>query len=191
MLFWINNISNNSLVHFPRMKKVIGENVVDLNLFVTHLKKLLKQFESRFQQFSIIEPVVTFYLNPFNAHTDVTLIADFIAKMLQEEASKIEEEILKIQNDIILKSNELNESIWNLAAITKYPLLKKGAYKIKSCFGSTYLCESLFSTMNIIKSKTRSRLTNVNLDDCLRLGLSTYTPNFEKLVSEMHCQSSH
>jgi hypothetical protein len=64
-------------------------------------------------------------------------------------------------------------------------------YKIKSYFGSTYLCESLFSTMNIIKSKHRYWLTDAHLDDCLRAGTSSCTPKFEKLANEMQCQRSH
>ncbi|KAG8227259.1 hypothetical protein J437_LFUL003992, partial [Ladona fulva] len=67
-------------------------------------------------------------------------------------------EIVDLKNDIIL--------------LVRFPLLRSVVYKIKSCFGSTYLCESLFSTMNIIKSKNRSRLTDSHLDSCLRAGTS-------------------
>ncbi|KAG8236756.1 hypothetical protein J437_LFUL015821 [Ladona fulva] len=59
-------------------------------------------------------------------------------------------------------------------------LLRIVAYKIKPCFGSTYLCESLFSTMNIIKSKNRSRLTYSHLDRT-----SAYIPNIQVSVDEI------
>ncbi|KAG8234408.1 hypothetical protein J437_LFUL012793 [Ladona fulva] len=65
------------------------------------------------------------------------------------------------------------------------------AYKIKSSFGSTYLCKSLFSIMNIIKSKNRSSLTDSHLESCLRAGTSAYVPNIQVLVDDIQCQKSH
>lgn len=189
--FWINNFSKKSLLHFPRMNKVIGEKNFDQKIYISHLEKLLHQFDIRFKQFTSVEPVATFFVNPFSTQFDISEIAKSIGELLQEESVKIEEEILNFKNDVILKSYSTAEHFWNLVNDKKYTLLKKGAYKIKSCFGSTYLCESLFSTMNIIKSKNRSQLTNANLDDCLRLGLSSYIPNFEKLAEDMKCQRSH
>lgn len=119
--FWKENLSKRSLDHFPRMKKVIGENSFDPNLFIGHLQKLLEQFENRFQQFSIIEPVASFFVNPFNPQINISEVANSMGKIIQEEASSIEDEILNIQTDIVLKSCGLNENIWNLAEDKKYP----------------------------------------------------------------------
>ena len=60
-----------------------------------------------------------------------------------------------------------------------------------SCFDSTYLAESVFSDINIIKSKIRNSLTNEHLDQCLRSSLSSYNPNFQKIAKSTQCQRSH
>ncbi|GFV42979.1 hypothetical protein TNCV_2661741 [Trichonephila clavipes] len=63
--------------------------------------------------------------------------------------------------------------------------------RFKSCFGSTYLCESFSFTMNTIKSTIRSRLNDSNLKDAIRLEIASYMPDFEKLEDNMQCQKSH
>ena len=65
------------------------------------------------------------------------------------------------------------------------------ALKMMSCFGSTYLAESAFSDMNLIKSEIRNSLTDVHLDQCLRLSVSPYNPDFEKIAKSNQCQRSH
>ena len=56
--------------------------------------------------------------------------------------------------------------------------LKKLSFAVLSLFGSTYICEQSFSSMNIIKSKLRSRLIAENLESCLKLKTTTYKPDF-------------
>ncbi|KAG8222197.1 hypothetical protein J437_LFUL001289, partial [Ladona fulva] len=129
LTLWMSQMRSKSLVHFPNMKKMTNVGNFEPSRFTGHLKKLLNQFEKRFQLPGAI------------AHaTDV--------------------------------------GFWKLVEKDRFPLLRSVAYKIKSCFGSTYLCESLFSTMNIIKSKNRNRLTDSHLDSCLRAGTSVLLQNF-------------
>ncbi|GFU61137.1 uncharacterized protein TNCV_763971 [Trichonephila clavipes] len=51
---------------------------------------------------------------------------------------------------------------WN-SIHDSYDQMKKLAFAVLSLFGSTYICEKSVSSMNIIKSKLRSRLTDENL----------------------------
>ncbi|KAJ8280743.1 hypothetical protein GJAV_G00058480 [Gymnothorax javanicus] len=48
-----------------------------------------------------------------------------------------------------------------------------------------------FSDMNFIKNKHRTRLTDAHLQDSLRVAVSSYTPDYNTLVNNMKCQSSH
>ncbi|GFU88737.1 dimer_Tnp_hAT domain-containing protein [Trichonephila clavipes] len=57
---------------------------------------------------------------------------------------------------------------WN-SIPDSYDQLKKLAFAVLSLFGSTYICEQSFSSMNNIKSKLRSRLIDENLESCLTL----------------------
>ncbi|KAK1881707.1 SCAN domain containing protein 3, partial [Dissostichus eleginoides] len=58
-------------------------------------------------------------------------------------------------------------------------------------FGSTYLCETAFSQMKIIKSKYRTRMTDAHLTDCLRLAITNYQPDFKRLTDNVQSQQSH
>jgi hypothetical protein len=58
-------------------------------------------------------------------------------------------------------------------------------------FGSTYCCEQFFSRMNFVKSKTRTRLTDLHLGNTLRVATSNFSPNLNRLVKDMHSQISH
>uniref|UniRef100_A0AAZ1X778 Peptidase M14 domain-containing protein n=1 Tax=Oreochromis aureus TaxID=47969 RepID=A0AAZ1X778_OREAU len=59
----------------------------------------------------------------------------------------------------------------------KYPNVKRAALKILSMFGSTYVCESVFSTLKHVKSKHRSVLTDTHVKELLRVLM--------KVVNEM------
>ncbi|CAM4592755.1 unnamed protein product [Lepidochelys olivacea] len=179
-----------SLVHSSSLKKMVCDSDFNPSPFVIHIQTLLEKFEKRFQQFTIIEPVVAFLVNPFTCQIEVTEMATSIASLIQVRTEDVELEILDLENDIVLKSCATDENFWNLGDRKTFPALKNVAYKIKSYFGSTYLCEVLFSTMSIIKSKYASQLTDAHLDNCLRKGISSSSPSYEKLAEEMQCQKS-
>jgi hypothetical protein len=81
---------------------------------------------------------------------------------------ELEIEILSFQEDVSLKfSSATCNKFWTLADRNKYPMIHSIALKMYSCFGSTYLCEVAFSSMNVIKNKYRDCLTDSHLDDAL------------------------
>ncbi|KAG8222172.1 hypothetical protein J437_LFUL001263 [Ladona fulva] len=80
---WISHLQMKSLVHFPNMKKMIGDIEIDLSSFVVNLQSLQNQFEKRFQQFTTIEPMVIFFVNPFTCQVNVTKMAAQIAELVQ------------------------------------------------------------------------------------------------------------
>ena len=71
----------------------------------------------------------------------------------------------------------------------KFQNLKKIARKMFVLFASTYICEQTFSIMKVNKSKTRSLLTDSNLQSVLRISTSNLTPNFNTLVND--CSQMH
>ncbi|GFW64803.1 hypothetical protein TNCV_4451051 [Trichonephila clavipes] len=91
-----------SLDHFRRIKKVIGEDLCAPSSFIGHLQKLLEQFKNRFQLFSIILLVASF-MNTFNPQMNISEVANSMGKITEEEASSIEDEILNIRTDTALK----------------------------------------------------------------------------------------
>ena len=73
----------------------------------------------------------------------------------------------------------------------KFSCLKKVAITLLSAFGSTYLCEQIFSHMKRIPSAHRSRLTEDHLESCVQLKVSKFSPNITELSKEKQGQESH
>ncbi|XP_077361592.1 SCAN domain-containing protein 3-like [Festucalex cinctus] len=134
---------------------------------------------------------------PFAKNIDVGDIAAKVKTLFDMEISALEDEILTLQNDIEMKARSTfaqpgeHVKFWKLLVEEKYPNLRRCALNLTALFGSTYLCESAFSHMKIIKSKYSSVMTNDHLVACLRLATSTSTPDCEKLAASSQCQVSH
>jgi len=73
----------------------------------------------------------------------------------------------------------------------KYADIRRCGLRLLAMFGSTYHCESSFSTLNYIKNKYRSRLTNANVQNMMRLALTGLKPRFVKLTKAKPGQVSH
>ena len=73
----------------------------------------------------------------------------------------------------------------------QYPNLIDHAKKMASMFGSTYVCEQLFSSMKVTKSKLRTQLNDSHLQDIILLATSNLTPDLHKLSSQKQHQISH
>lgn len=96
-------------------------------------------------------------------------------------------ELIDLQCDLAMKETFLSIG-WNkfFAALSaeKFPNLKGFAMKMMVLFGSTYICEQTFSTMNINKSKQRSLLTDDNLHSVLRISTSNMEPDFKAILKD-------
>lgn len=58
-------------------------------------------------------------------------------------------------------------------------------------FGTTYLCEQVFSGMNFNKTKLHSKLTHKHLNDTLKLAATQdMVPDIEALVQTKRCKRS-
>lgn len=62
---------------------------------------------------------------------------------------------------------------------------------ILTLFGSSYVCEQLFSAMNYIKCDTRNRLTDDLSAACVALKLTKYEPRVDELSAYIQQQKSH
>ena len=58
-------------------------------------------------------------------------------------------------------------------------------------FPSTYACKSLFSVMNLIKSRNKSKLTYETNSSCLSLKVTKYKPDVKSLSAVMQQQKSY
>ncbi|CAK6967628.1 general transcription factor II-I repeat domain-containing protein 2A-like [Scomber scombrus] len=162
---------------------------LDSGRYTEQIDNCLSEFDKRFQDFSLLEPVATFMCNPFREDAEVDSQASKIATLFHLNSSGVEDEILTLQADIQLKSRAHGQ-FWNLLTQEKYPNMRKCATSLTALFGSTYSCESAFSHMKIIKSKYRSTMNDDQLEVCLRLAVSSYCPDYASLADSIQCNSS-
>ena len=83
------------------------------------------------------------------------------------------------------------EKPFNLLMIkmkNEYQNLHEIAVRFLLCFSTTYLCETAFSAMTVLKTKQRNCL---QLSDCLRLALTSIHPRINKLTDGKQKQKSH
>ena len=73
----------------------------------------------------------------------------------------------------------------------KYPLLHNHALPVSSLFGSTDICEQLFSRMKHIKSKIRTKISDELLENSLRIATASIKPDIDAPVSQLQGQTSH
>ncbi|KAA0714429.1 General transcription factor II-I repeat domain-containing protein 2 [Triplophysa tibetana] len=72
-----------------------------------------------------------------------------------------------------------------------FPELSKVFSRLMCLFGSTYLCEKLFSTMNFNKCKFRSSLSDAHLEAVLRVSTTnSIRANVAQLCEQKRCQVS-
>lgn len=146
---------------------------------------------------SYITALEGYFEKYFPAHTDVRknnlwVIDPFLACNGNNLSIREQEQLIEISSDAHLKaikSQSENIADFWVGLIDESPLLSEKALKLLLPFHSTYLCETAFSTLSVIKNKHRNRLLNLNAP--MRLALTSFEPNIEKLSSEMQDQGSH
>ena len=73
----------------------------------------------------------------------------------------------------------------------EYTKLRTFSSRILSMFGTTYVCEQLFLTMNLNKSRLRSALTNTNSNCILKVASAqSLSPDVDPLVKGKRAQVS-
>lgn len=87
----------------------------------------------------------------------------------------------------VFSSLNLN-SFW-LSIKNEYPILAEIAMKTLLPFVTTYLCESSFSTLTVIKTKYRASLKNIEI--IMRPAVTNIKPRFDKLCKEKQPHPSH
>ncbi|CAL9703956.1 unnamed protein product [Knipowitschia caucasica] len=178
--------------HFPAVKEQIRG---DKSSFVDFVEKLITNFGKRFDSFTLGEQLSLFFQNPFLI-TDIRGFSKEASDTFSwANAGALQLELADLQSNVVLKGQIGGSdaaSFWiQIVSETAFPTLKKAALHILSMFGSTYCCEAAFSTMNVIKNKYRSRLTNEHLDMCLRMALSSFNPRFKILAGQQVAHFSH
>ena len=103
-----------------------------------------------------------------------------------KQPPELQLKLCKLQSDPIFQArhNERGISFWKLLPKSRFPLLRDFALSMASMFGSTYICESSFSTMKHIKSKERNRLTDETLFQLMQIGCTNIDIDIQSIVCQ-------
>jgi len=159
-------------------------------MYCCEVEKMYNEFERRFEDIQKLEPIITFMSYPFSEVNSLEDISTPISYLFDMDYIKIESEIIKIKSDIFLKARGSEKQFLNLRNEKKYSCFKNVALQLYTYFGFTYMCETAFSHMKIIKSEYRPTHSNDYLEQCLRLAVSNYSQDYNKIANDMQCHTS-
>ncbi|KAI6656267.1 Zinc finger protein [Oopsacas minuta] len=177
---WKYRILNKNTASFPHLDEALKGKELNKNVNESiriHLDILRNEFLRYFPDIQEERPEWKLIRNPFL--TDVSNVPE----VLQEEFLD-----MKHNSSAMDDFNNLSlEKFW-VKYLPMYLDLSQLALRVLVQFSSTYLCETRFSTLVLIKSKYRSRMF-VEAD--LRCALSETTPGIKNIVAKKQIQQSH
>lgn len=178
---WETQLSKSDLSHFPCLKEICKtSHIFSLDSYKGKLRELFQEFEQRFKVFDDLNLEFSVFCSPFTVKP-------------AELPVDIQLEVIDLQCDSNLreKFSSVGLDSFYQFLLPDYPNLTTLAGKILSMFGTTYLCEQVFSVMNINKNKLRSRLSNKHLNDILKLtAAQNIEPDIDSLVKSKRSQVS-
>ena len=182
---WKSRVSRDCYDMFHLLATAINDAGEDLNIVSLQIviKEHLINLADRFQQYFPAEEdprIGTGWIrNPFMPLRDDSVVSVIMEDKLLELAA---DEGLK-------RSFETSTlaSFW-IQVKTEYPKLSEIALKTLLPFPTTYLCETGFSTMSVIKTKYRNCL---DIHSPMRVALSSIEPRLNKLTNKKQAHPSH
>ncbi|XP_027630207.1 general transcription factor II-I repeat domain-containing protein 2B isoform X2 [Tupaia chinensis] len=157
LCLWETHLARNNLAHFPTLKSVSRNESDGLN-YIPKIVELKTEFQKRVSDFKLCESELTLFSSPFSTKID----------SVQEE---LQMEVIDLQCNTVLKAKydkvgipDFYKYLWS-----SYPKYRQHCAKILSMFGSTYVCEQLFSIMKLSKMKYCSQLKESQWDSVLHI----------------------
>ncbi|GBO37894.1 General transcription factor II-I repeat domain-containing protein 2A [Araneus ventricosus] len=168
-------LAKNDLSHFSRLNSIPSVNEGKLKNYKDGLKKLHFEFERRFQDFSAIQTELDIFTMLFNVNCEA----------VRSYSANLTSLLIELQSNNHLKQSFLNMpklEFYKSLSKVNFPNLISHAQKISAIFASSYICEQVFSTMNLRKNYFRSRLTDEHLASFLRISTSHFEPQYKELL---------
>ena len=144
------------------------------------MTELLREFKQRFQIFGRLKTDFQVFCSPFTINPS-DLPVDW------------QLEIIDLQCDSDLKTKFALASLdtFYQYLFPGYPEVTSLPTNVLCMFGTTYLCEQVFSATNINKTKLCSRPTHAHLNDILKVAATQdLTPDVDTLLKVKSCQVS-
>ncbi|XP_037671335.1 general transcription factor II-I repeat domain-containing protein 2B isoform X2 [Choloepus didactylus] len=156
LCLWETHLAQNNLAHFPTLKSVSRNESDGLN-YIPKIAELKTEFQKRLSDFKLYESDLTLFSSPFSMK-------------IESVHEELQMEVIDLQCNTVLKTKydkvgipEFYKYLWS-----SYPKYKNHCAKILSMFGSTYICEQLFSIMKLSKTKHCTQLKDSQWDSVLQ-----------------------
>ena len=173
-------LGKKDLSHFPIMAHMNCKEYA--SNFVKCISELQTTFSERFFDFRLQERNINFVTQPFFVEAE-------------DAPTELQLELIDLQCDEFIRKKfgeiSVDEFYRKYVHSKKFPKLKKNAARKISLFGSTYVCEQIFSRIKHVKNKIRSSITDGHLEPCMRLATTSLDPEIDFLVREKQSQVAH
>uniref|UniRef100_H3AL48 Uncharacterized protein n=1 Tax=Latimeria chalumnae TaxID=7897 RepID=H3AL48_LATCH len=164
--------------------------------YIRILEDMILEFNLHFGELATLSPIAELLCNPFKADSEPfsnqfgSKLASFLS--IDDVEGNTDMEVCELQNSMELK--ECFDSYRKFIEFWK--LVPRKQYKAGSCYnkimwGSSYVCEQMFSVIKIIKSKLCSSISDSHPEDSLQISTASYTPQYSLIVLAIQNQKSH
>uniref|UniRef100_A0A8C6UL32 Uncharacterized protein n=1 Tax=Neogobius melanostomus TaxID=47308 RepID=A0A8C6UL32_9GOBI len=170
-------LRNFNLAHFPMLSEIksaysTANLSTKMGKYVSVITSLKTEFSQRFQDFANIEKEMKLFSTPFLMN-------------VEEVEESLQLELIEMQCDDSLKNQHQLLSLpdfYRSLEKAKFPLMRRQAKRMMSLFGSTYICEQMFSLLTLNKSRLRTKMTDSHLCDVLRISTTKFTPDLPAIL---------
>ena len=175
---WEKQLANRNFANFKLMKENPPSGISVQMAFMIGLRE---QFAERFVDIRSYQNEFKLFGTPFSTQPEE------VHETIENELDDLHcDQLMKgAFRDLILSNRPKDETLVEfyklyLQSSGKYPNIIEHAKRMSCIFGSTYVCEQLFSKMKFTKNKMRARITDDNfLQHCL--ASSGFKADIEKL----------
>lgn len=178
---WERQMRLGRLDHFPTLKSLAHVKQDSCDTFSNMLRDLQQEFEERFRDVSGLSKDFELFSLPFSVQVD-------------DVAPELQMELLELQASTTLKQKFQDVGVpefYKFLDEASFPALRQQAARVIAMFGSTYLCEQLFSLLKVNKSTHRSRMTDEHLKSTMRIASAQeLKADISSLVAAKRCQVS-
>jgi len=186
LLFWSNSIKVGNIEMFPCLNEFLSTNEISIS---THIKKIILNHIGESKRF------FAKYFPDINEDRKYDWIRMPFAKTLKYDHINwgAQEELIDIrsENSLELEFHEKCLTEFWICRQKEYPAIAKEALLRLMPFATTYLCETAFSSLLVIKNKHRSCLSTNILEQNLRISISEILPDIDYLCKNMQSHPCH
>ena len=174
-------LASKNAYHFPLLNTFNCEDK-DVTKYSAETEKLLRAFSERFEYLKKYEKSFRIFACPFD------FVPEDAPEYLQLELIDLQ---VNTERKSLFYTTDKLQFYRDHVPESEFPNLKRLALRIAAAMGTTFACESFFSRLKIVKSKSRSRLTDTNMMNELRCAVTNLPIVINKLSSDIQKQTSH